>query len=117
MGVFGFGKKKESGGDFSGFDSMDEIQDGVKKGVLAPMYIISPVFGGAEDISNTLYVPPAVIPFKESIDRVLEDALRSGKNVQGFSVKPEYKGKSKVPSKIAISAGGDVDIKETINVW
>ena len=118
MAIFGFGKKKDKGsGNFMDFDSMKKIQQAVDKGLLAPMYLISPIFGGAEDISNILYVPSEVIKFKDSIDDILADALKNGKKVQGFSMNAEYKGDSIVPSKIKIKAGGDVNIEETIDIW
>ena len=120
MALFGFRKNKEAqnaGGDFSIYDSMDKVQGAVKKGILAPMYLISPVFGGAEDVGNILYVPPAIIQHKDSIDNILADALQNGKRVQGFSITPQYRGKSIVPCSIDVKAGGDVDIAETINIW
>ena len=119
MALFGFGKKKDSvkSGDFSAFDSMQKVQQATENGILAPMYLISPMFGGKEDAGNILYVPPDIIQFKDSLDNVLADALKSGKRVQGFSMNAEYKDKSIVPCRINIKAGGDVDIEETINIW
>lgn len=119
MALFNFGKKKQTpkGGDFSAYDTVDKIEAAVENGDLAPIYIISPMFGGAEDESNTLYVPPAVIPFKEGVDNLLADALESDKRVQGFSVKPEYRGSSRVPCSVHIEAGGDISLKETIHIW
>lgn len=112
-------KKKENStnGDFSMYDNFDKVDSAVKDGILAPMYLISPMFGGAEGESNILYVPSAIIAAKDKLDNMLADALESEKSVQGFSVSPRYKGDSLVPSSIHIKAGGDVNIEQTINIW
>ena len=114
---YGFDEKTETSGVFSSYDSMALVRDAVGEGILAPMRLVSPMFGGAEDDSNTLYVPPLVIQFKDSVDSMLAEALQSGKKVRGVKIEPRYKGDSLVPSSIYIKAGGDVDIEETINIW
>lgn len=117
MGILGFGKNKQkTGGAFSEYDSFDKVGSAVKLGILTPMYIMSPMFGGAEDESNILYVPPSIISVKEMIDNILVDALESGKSVN-YSASPQYKGNSVVPSSIDIKVSGDVNINQTINIW
>lgn len=116
MNIFDKLRKKRKF-NFSMYDDFDKVENAVKDGILAPMYLISPMFGGAEDESNILYIPPAIIPAKNSLDNVLADALENGKNVQGFSVSPQYKGNSIIPSSLYIKAGGDVNIEQIINIW
>jgi len=119
MGIFGFGKKEEEETirDFSEIDTMQKAKKAAKKGILKPLYLISPLCGGAKDALNTLYVPPAAVQQKDRIDNMLFDAVNAGKTVKGFSCSPQYKGSSFVPSSIRIVAGGDVDVDETIEIW
>lgn len=115
MGLFNIFKRKHK---FESIDSQEKARMELYKGNLEKMYLISPRFGGAEDISNMLYVPLGVNKIKESYDDIIEDLLRQDK-VKSYRCIPEYKGKSVIPSKITMVAGKDgVEIfKETIEIW
>ena len=117
MGLFDAFKKKKSV-SFEEIDSIEKAQAECKKGNLERMHIMSPIFGGSDEDYNILYVPVGVNRIKEGYDNILADLVEQGK-ASSFNCKPEYKGKSVVPSKITITSGKDgVDVfKQTINVW
>jgi hypothetical protein len=73
-------------------------------------------FGGEDSPRNTLYVPEHVKVFKARFDAMVEKLLMNGKKI-GYSVTPEYKGASFIPSKVIITVTGEVQFSETIEVW
>lgn len=115
MRLFDKFKKKPN---FEEIDSQEKARLESYRGNLERMYLIDPRFGGAEDISNMLYVPVGVNKIKESYDNIIEDLLRQDK-VKSYKCVPEYKGKSVIPTKITMIAGKDgVEVfKETIEIW
>ena len=117
MGLFDAFKKKKAI-SFEEIDSIEKAQDECKKGNLERMHIMSPIFGGTDEPHNILYVPVGVNRIKEGYDDILVGLVQQGK-AKSFNCKPEYKGKSVVPSKITITSGKDgVDVfKQTIEVW
>ncbi|MBO4458199.1 MAG: hypothetical protein J5802_10805 [Butyrivibrio sp.] len=117
MGLFDFFKKKEII-SFAEIDSVSKAKKEVRNGNLEKMFIMSPMFGGATDESNILYVPVGVNKIKESYDNMLADLVEQGKAVS-FDCTPEYRGDSVVPCKITLTAGGDGEdtFNQTINVW
>lgn len=117
MGLFDRFKKKTAV-DFESIDSIEKARIECKKKNLERMYVVSPMFGGAEDDSNVLFVPAGVNRIKEGYDDIIADLVEEGK-VKSFDCKPEYKGKSVVPCKITIRSGKDgVDVfSQTINIW
>lgn len=117
MGLFDKLKNKKTI-SFEKIDSLVRAKEEYKKGNLEVLYLMSPMFGGAEDESNILYVPIGVNKIKESYDNTIADLLEQNK-VETYNCKPEYKGKSFIPSKIIITSGkdGNVVFEETINIW
>ena len=117
MGLFDAFKKKKAV-SFEEIDSVAKAQEGCRKGNLERMYIMSPVFGGTDDPHNILYVPVGINRIKEGYDDILVDLVKQGK-AKSFNCKPEYKGRSVVPSKITIVSGKDgVEVfNQTIEVW
>ena len=117
MGLFDVFKKKTII-SFAEIDSIEKAKAECKKGNLERMYIMSPMFGGAEDESNVLFVPVGINRIKEGYDDILVDLVEQGK-AKSFNCTPEYKEKSVIPCRITISSGKDgVEVfKETIEVW
>jgi hypothetical protein len=117
MGLFDAFKKKKPV-SFEEIDSVEKAKEECRKGNLERMHIMSPIFGGSDEDFNILYVPVGVNRIKEGYDDILADLVEQGK-AKSFNCKPEYKGKSVVPSKITIVSGKDgVEVfKQTIDVW
>lgn len=117
MGLFDAFKKKKPV-SFEEIDSIEKAKEECRKGNLERMHIMSPIFGGSDEDFNILYVPVGVNRIKEGYDDILADLVEQGK-AKSFNCKPEYKGKSVVPSKITIVSGKDgVEVfKQTIDVW
>lgn len=117
MGIFDAFKKKKPV-SFEEIDSVEKAKEECRKGNLERMHIMSPIFGGSDEDFNILYVPVGVNRIKEGYDDILADLVEQGK-AKSFNCKPEYKGKSVVPSKITIVSGKDgVEVfKQTIDVW
>ena len=117
MGIFNKFKKKEQI-NFEEIDSIAKAKEEYKKGHLEILYLISPMFGVAEDESNILYVPIGINKIKEEYDNIIADLLEQNK-VQSYRCDPEYKGSSFIPCKITITSGKDGQdvFKETINIW
>jgi len=118
MGFFDKFKKKSptSGFDFANVDSNEKALALVQKGELVPVYLMSPRFGGVEDVRNVVYAPAIVAELKDKCDDTIEDLLRNGK-VKSYSATPQYKGNSFIPSSILITASGESSFSETINIW
>lgn len=110
--------KKNNRPNFEEIDSIEKAKEELSKGNLEILYLISPMFGGAEDIGNMLYVPIGVNKIKEHYDNMIADLLEQGK-VKSYKCIPEYKGKSVIPSKLTMISGKDgIDVfKETIEIW
>ena len=115
MNLFG---KRKTGGDFSDVDSMDKIKELVKQGVLGPLYLMPLRFNGAESEENRIFAPTFVIELKDRYDDMVEKLVEKGK-VDGYSCDLEYKGNSKIPSKLYIKAKKDEKtvFSQTINIW
>ncbi len=115
-------KKKNShanngnGPDFGAVDSMPKAVKLFKKGQLSKLHLMPLEFGGEDSDMNTLYTPDIVVELKARFDGMIEQMLIDGKNLS-YSAKPEYKGKSVIPSTLEISVTGDSEFSETINIW
>lgn len=117
MGLFDIFKRKNKI-KFEEIDSIEKAKDEYHKGNLEKLYLISPIFGGADDESNILYVPIGIVEFKESFDNIVAELLENGQ-VKSYNCKPEYKGNSCIPCKLTISSGKDgVEVfSQTIEIW
>lgn len=110
--------KKKNTIRFEEIDSIIKAKEEFKNGNLEILYLMSPMFGGAKDENNILYVPVGINKIKENYDNIIADLFKQGK-VISYNCKPEYKGESFVPSKLTITSGKNdiVVFEETINIW
>lgn len=98
--------------------SRDNVNEYINKGLLKPMYLISPDFGGSEGIENQVIVTPKAYDEKEKVDDELYNFLVQQKDVSNFKVDLKYKGDLIVPSKIIVTAIIDgQDYLREIEVW
>jgi hypothetical protein len=104
--------------DFSDVDSDDKVQALVAQGVLAPVYLLAPRFGGGDAAANIVYAPPAIAALRERVDDMAEQMIRDGRRV-GLSCQPSYKGASRVPADLAlaITENNQAVFSQTIHVW
>ena len=119
MGLFDKLKKgKTKVVDFSDIDTEEKVMELAQKKVLMPLYLMPLRFNGEESASNRLFVPPFAVELKDRYDDMVEELLVDDK-VNGYSCSPEYKGKSRIPSKIEITAkkDGNPVFTETIDIW
>lgn len=125
MGFFDFRKKKEKdqepvpgpGPDFSHVDR-EKAEELARQGVLAPLYMMPPRFGGEESFRNRLFVPPVAVALKDRCDDMVEDLLRQEK-VNGYQCTPEYQGTSFVPTAVTVIAkmDGKPVFTQRIQIW
>lgn len=123
MGLMDFlkGKEKEPapgpGPDFTDVDRQ-KAEELAKAGVLAPLYMMPLRFGGEGSERNCLFVPPVAVTLKDRCDDMVEDLLRQEK-VNGYECRPEYIGKSFVPSAITVIAKmqGEPVFTQRIQIW
>ncbi|QBA65592.1 hypothetical protein EQY75_05230 [Muriicola soli] len=111
-----YSQEVENGPDFSDIDSIEKAIDLYEKGELSKIYMMPLEFGGEDIPANTLYVPGFVQDFKEGFDGTVEKLLLDGKIIS-FEAKPEYKGRSFIPSKLKLEVSGDAEFIESINIW
>lgn len=119
MGIVKMMKKTVGLSDYSDVVSLSNARELVDLGELAPLYLIGLRFGGAEDMSNCVFVPPEAAAEKDQYDDIIADLLEEGR-IKSFSCVPQYKGRSAVPCRITITAkreSGSVEFEETINIW
>lgn len=118
MGVLDIFKKRKEPIHFEEIDSIEKAKEACKKRKLERMYVISPLFGGAEDDSNVLYVPVGIKGLKECYDMIIEGLLEE-ERVKSFDCTPEYRGSSVVPCKLTIVSGKDGEevYRQTIDIW
>ena len=118
--VFGFFKGKKSNDksplDFSVIDSNGKAIELYNKGQLAKLFLMPLEFGGEDGPRNCLFAPEFAVELKSRVDSMIENLLIEGKQLS-YSASPEYKGKSFIPSKLNITVTGDVQFKETIEIW
>lgn len=119
MGIMKMLKKTVGITDFSDVNSVSAAREMAARGELEPLYLIGLRFGGAEDISNCVFVPVGTAAIKDQYDDVIEELLAEGR-IKGYSCIPQYKGRSAVPCRLTIQAtspSGHPEFSETINIW
>lgn len=133
MGIFDIFKKKKSETiaheekktepnteklDFTGITTQEDIVQLIENGFLVPLYLMPLRFHGEPILQNTLYVPPFVVVLKDRYDTLVENLLLEGK-VTGYSCSPKYRGESRVPKEITISATKEeiAVFTQTIHIW
>ena len=98
-------KKKEKL-DFDSIDTLEKAEKEFQKGNLEKLYLLPLMFGGEDEIHNTIYVPIGINAAKEKVDNHIADLLDQGKT-QSYNCNLEYKDKSIIPSKLIITTGKD----------
>jgi hypothetical protein len=105
--------------DYSNVTTLEAARALAAEGKLVKVLLFPAEFGGRDDAANTVYVPPGIDALKDQMTATLirfyEQEL-----IDDLSVKPEYKGKSVVPSKIVMTATHstkDGKFNPTIDVW
>jgi hypothetical protein len=122
MALFDIFKKKQAvtpsptALDFSTIDSNEKAIELFDKGQLVKLYLMPLDFGGQDSPMNTLFVPKFANDKKNAFDSTVIDMIESGLKL-GYSVSPEYKGSSFIPSKLIIHLKGDKTMNETIDIW
>lgn len=102
--------------DFSEIDSNEKALELFDKNELIKVHLMPLEFGGQDNSDNFLLVPEFVMIFKQKFDEMIGELLANGKGLK-YSVEPEYKGNSFIPSKLKIKVTGDSKFSETINIW
>lgn len=118
MSLFNRKKKPDIEISWADIDSKDKAIEAVNRKELYPMLMLPPEWGGVEDDRNIVYVPSFVLDSIASIDRIVNDLIKQGREVD-YKCTPSYKGNSVVPSKLVIkiktSTGGNLDTE--IDIW
>lgn len=104
--------------DFSEIRNDNDVDKLIKSKKLVWIYIMSPMFGGAEERGNQIVVTFEAAKEKQLVDEMFKNLLMQGKSVEKLNINFEYKENSVVTSKIIISAIVDGnDFKKIIEVW
>ncbi|MDO5494548.1 MAG: hypothetical protein Q4G64_02390 [bacterium] len=93
-----------SGGTFEDVTSQEAAEAAVEQGRLQWVYIVDPMFGGAEGRVNQVPAPPGVQGALDQINEILVEAIQSGQEV-GLDFDAEYKGDSFVPASLTYDCG------------
>ncbi len=105
--------------DFSHVTSRARAEALVKRGELVKIRLLPKRFGGPNAPENTSYVPAGTeVALDFAHDRIA--GLVDIKAVDRMTIKPEYRGKSKVPAAITYICHGAADkppITITVNIW
>lgn len=105
--------------DFSAVTMVEHLEALVKQGLLVPVLVVPPAFGGSEDVLNTAWVTPQAAGEKQLIDATLVDLAEQGL-LNSFELVPEYRGDSLVPTRLAFHAnhtGEGERFDLTVEVW
>lgn len=102
--------------DFSTIDNNQKAVALYEQNKVSKIHLMPLRFGGEDIPQNTLYVPHFVLELKNRYDNLIEELIREGKQLS-YSAAPAYKGQSFIPSSITITASGDADFSETIEIW
>jgi len=88
--------------EFSSITSFKAAEDACREGRLMKTLLFPAELGGRDIPENVVYVPPEAWEMKSDATAELVDAVRGG--MCDVAVVPEYRGRSFVPVKIAITA-------------
>jgi len=104
--------------DFSDVTSVAMARDRADKGELVKVLAFPAEVGGQDVPENSVYLPPAVVVAR---DRIVGTIVRFAQDglLTNLEVKPDYKGKSVVPSRITYHATGKKtgDMDMVLEVW
>lgn len=105
--------------DFSHIDSRQKAIEAVESGDLVTILAYPEIFGGEDTEINTLYVPPAILPVHNQIIETLVRYVDEGL-IDNLQLKPEYKGKSFVPSELKMFTSHSTkpgQFNPSIKIW
>ena len=116
-----FWDKKEQITGFAAIDSLGKAHMMMDKGMLEPLYLKALRFGGTETPDNRVYVPVGIGRIKEKHDQAIEELMKEQSDLV-YSCLPKYKGMSRIPYEIVVSAtklepDKEVLYSETISIW
>ncbi|MBE5862253.1 MAG: hypothetical protein E7295_05315 [Lachnospiraceae bacterium] len=116
-----FWDKKEQITGFAAIDSLGKAHMMMDKGMLEPLYLKALRFGGTETPDNRVYVPVGIGRIKEKHDQTIEELMKEQSDLV-YSCLPKYKGMSRIPYEIVVSAtkpepDKEVLYSETISIW
>ncbi|WAC22466.1 hypothetical protein [Blastomonas sp. SL216] len=105
--------------DFSHVTSREKAAALARRGELVKIRLLPKRFGGPDAPENTSYVPAGTeVALDFAHDRI--SGLVELKAIDRMTIKPEYRGKSKVPVAITYichGAGDKPPITITVNIW
>lgn len=116
-----FWDKKEQITGFGAIDSLGKAHLMADKGMLEPIYLKPVRFGGTETPDNRAYVPIGISRVKEKHDFEIEKLLEEHPDLV-YSCLPKYKGMSRVPYELEVSAKTPEPettslYDATVNIW
>ena len=96
-----------NGCEYADVTEHDEVDRLVNAGQLERIYLVSPVFGGAENERNIVTAGQGAAKAKHEIDTAVLAALEGGEDLP-YDVVPDYgDGQSLVPQRITFTLGED----------
>lgn len=105
--------------DYSQVTSRDAAEELARKGALFKILLFPAEFGGEEVAANVVYVPAGIPEIKDQLTGTLIRFYEEG-SIDKLTVKPEYKGKSIVPSRILMRASHSTKegkFEPIIEIW
>lgn len=94
-----------NGSDYADVTEHDEVDRLVNAGQLERIYLISPLFGGAEDERNIVSAGQGAAKAKQEIDTAVMAVLEAGEDLP-YDVVPDYgESNSLVPQRITFTLG------------
>lgn len=98
-----FWDKKEQITGFGAIDSLGKAHLMADKGMLEPIYLKPVRFGGTETPENRVYLPIGIRKIKEKHDFEIDKLLEEHPDLV-YSCLPMYKGMSRIPYELTVSA-------------
>jgi hypothetical protein len=117
IGIDGLPQSSMVGPDFSDVDSIAKALALVEKGVLEPLLLLPPEFGGSDIPQNRLYVPNGLAAIKHSHDQNVIRPLVLEGLIREYGAYPDYDGRSVVPLSLFIRAWEPREVAFTLGIW
>lgn len=113
--------KKEQITGFAAINSLGKAHLMMDKGMLEALYLKPVQFGGAEGPDNRVYVPIGIGRIKEKHDLEIKKLMEEHEGL-AYSCLPKYRGTSRVPYELVVSAitpepEKNTIYSETISIW
>jgi hypothetical protein len=105
------------GPDYRHIDSREKAEDLCRRGELTKLLLLPVEFGGEDIPPNVVYVPVVAAHVKTRIDLNTIKPLAQKGQVRRYEARPEYEGKSVIPSLIRISATEPGRFEGTVAIW